>query len=76
MKFLILLTLCIVSFSAHALRLAVVNKNEATVYSDLAMKSPIGFIRGGKLLKVGENRGFLINVCPTWVVSEGSREQS
>lgn len=54
MKVLILLSLCIASLSAHAFKAAVVNVPETIVYSDLAMTSAIGFIRGGKVLRVGE----------------------
>ena len=54
MKFIILLSLCIASLSAHAYKVAVINVPETVVFSDLAMTSPIGFIRGGRVLKVGE----------------------
>lgn len=65
MNLLILLILCIAPFSIFASQHAVVNGEQAIVYSDLAMKSPIGFIRGGKVLKVGEKarmKGTLVPV--------------
>lgn len=65
MKLLILLTLCVASFSLSATQFAVVNSDKTTVYSDLSMESAIGFIRGGKLLKVGDKarmKGTLVPV--------------
>lgn len=54
MKLLILLSLCIATSLSYAARVAVVNVPETVVYSDLSMGSAIGFIRGGRVLKVGE----------------------
>jgi hypothetical protein len=54
MKVLILLSLCFATLNAFAFKVAVVNVPETVVYSDLAMTSAIGFVRGGKVLKVGE----------------------
>ncbi len=65
MKLLILLSLCFASISAHAFKVAVVNVPKTTVFSDLAMTSSIGFIRGGKVLRVGEKarmKGTLVPV--------------
>jgi hypothetical protein len=65
MKVLILLSLCFASLNAFAFKVAVVNVPETVVYSDLAMTSAIGFIRGGKVLKVGEKarmKGTLVTI--------------
>jgi hypothetical protein len=52
-KFLFFLTIFYMSaiFSAQV---AVVSKSKAVIYSDIDLKSPIGFVRKGKRLAVGE----------------------
>lgn len=42
-----------VSFKAHAVQTAIVAVDKAVVYSDVEMTSPIGYVRGGRQLKVG-----------------------
>ena len=66
MKHLILLLFCIASPLLQASRYAVVNSDRTVVYSDLAMESPIGYISGGKLIKVGEKprmKGTLVPIA-------------
>jgi len=64
MKLLILLTFCIASFAVSAARVAVVNSERATIFSDLTMDSPIGFVRGGKVIKVGEKARMKGTIVP------------
>lgn len=41
------------SFQAHAIQTAIVGVDKAIVYADVEMTSPIGYVRGGRQLKVG-----------------------
>lgn len=64
MKYLISLILFSVSFSAMAIRTAVVNTEKTIVYSDMTLDSPIGYIRGGKTLKVGKKARMKGTIVP------------
>ncbi|GAB4010495.1 MAG: hypothetical protein Fur0010_03290 [Bdellovibrio sp.] len=64
MKWLISLIL-IVSFNAHAAKEAIVKAKKAIVYADIKLTSPIGYLRQGKKIAVGEvkrNRGEVVPI--------------
>lgn len=42
-----------ISFQAQAVQTAIVGVDKAIVYSDVEMTSPLGYVRGGRQLKVG-----------------------
>lgn len=64
MKWILLLAM-LTSFSAFAAKEAIVIAKQAVVYADIKLTSPIGFLRQGKKIAVGEvkrNRGEVVPI--------------
>lgn len=65
MRLLTLIGLFLLSFTLSAAQVAVVKKSKAIIYSDKKMVSPIGYVRKGKKLLVGDvkkRRGTILPV--------------
>ncbi|MDH5580617.1 MAG: hypothetical protein OEY33_01805 [Bdellovibrionales bacterium] len=65
MKHLLLALFCIIPLSLYSAQTAYVKSLKAVVYSDKGLKSPIGYIRQGRKLQVGEvarSRGAVLPV--------------
>ena len=55
MKSFVIIFCLVMSFKVSAAQFAIVTSEKAVIYSDLEMTSPIGFVRRGKKIKVGES---------------------
>lgn len=55
MKKLLVLFFAVVNFNVLAYRLAVTKSKQTIVYADVDLAAPIGYIRSGRKLKVGDN---------------------